>query len=225
MVVCTGGTGLGPRDVTPDAVLRVIDRELPGFGEAFRARGREQTPLADLSRAVAGSMGSTLVVAVPGSHAAVQDALAVLGPLLGHAHHVVQGADHRGLVRNTPITAAEAVAAVQRPDAGAVVTFEGRVRNHDHDRPVTALTYEAHPDADATMAQILDEARDARVSWASPVCIAQAISRSATSRSWWPCPPATAARRSRRAHGWWTRSSAGFPSGSCNVSPMGVRSG
>ena len=65
VVVCTGGTGLGPRDVTPDAVRAVIDRELPGFGEAFRARGRAVTPLADLSRAVAGSMGQTLVVAVP----------------------------------------------------------------------------------------------------------------------------------------------------------------
>jgi molybdenum cofactor synthesis domain-containing protein len=160
LVVCTGGTGLGPRDVTPDAVLRVIDRELPGFGEAFRARGRLQTPLADLSRALAGSMGSTLVAAVPGSHAAVEDALAVLGPLLEHAHHVVRGADHRRLVRATPISAAETVAAVQRPDAGAVVTFEGRVRDHDHDRPVTSLVYEAHPDADSTMARILAEARD-----------------------------------------------------------------
>ena len=53
VVVCTGGTGLGPRDVTPDAVLSVIDRELPGFGEAFRALGRQHTPLADLSRAAA----------------------------------------------------------------------------------------------------------------------------------------------------------------------------
>jgi len=160
LVVCTGGTGLGPRDVTPDAVLSVIDRELPGFGEAFRARGRLQTPLADLSRAVAGSMGPTLVAAVPGSHAAVDDALAVLGPLLEHAHQVVRGADHRGLVRGTPISAAETSTAVQRPDAGAVVTFEGRVRDHDHDRSVASLVYEAHPDADATMARILAEARD-----------------------------------------------------------------
>ena len=89
LVLCTGGTGLGP-GCDPDAVLSVIDRELPGFGEAFRARGRAQTPLADLSRAVAGSMGATLVVAIPGSHGAVADGLAVLGPLLEHAHHVVQ---------------------------------------------------------------------------------------------------------------------------------------
>ena len=84
VVVCTGGTGLGPRDVTPDAVRSVIDRELPGFGEAFRARGRAQTPLADLSRAVAGSMGPALVAAIPGSHGGVRDGLAVLGDLLDH---------------------------------------------------------------------------------------------------------------------------------------------
>jgi molybdenum cofactor synthesis domain-containing protein len=159
VVVCTGGTGLGPRDVTPDAVLAVIDRELPGFGEAFRARGRQQTPLADLSRACAGSMGSTLVVAIPGSHGAVTDGLAVLAPLLEHAHHVIEGADHRGLVRTTPITAAEVEAEVRRADAGAVVTFEGRVRDHDHGREVTSLLYEGHPEADLILREVVSEAR------------------------------------------------------------------
>lgn len=160
VVVCTGGTGLGPRDVTPDAVQAVLDRELPGFGEAFRARGRASTPLADLSRAVAGAMGSTLVVAVPGSHGAVADALAVLGPLLEHTHHVIAGADHRGLVRQTPITAAEVSAAVQRDDAGAVVVFEGRVRDHDHGRPVESLRYEGHPEADLILREVVSRAHD-----------------------------------------------------------------
>jgi molybdenum cofactor synthesis domain-containing protein len=159
VVVCTGGTGLGPRDVTPDAVKSVIDRDLPGFGEAFRARGRTQTPLADLSRACAGSMGTTLVVAVPGSHGAVRDALAVLGPLLEHSHAVIAGADHRRLVRDTPITATEVQAEVRRADAGAIVTFEGRVRDHDHDRAVTSLLYEGHPEADLIMREVLSEAR------------------------------------------------------------------
>ena len=158
VVVCTGGTGLGPRDVTPDAVLAVIDRQLPGFGEAFRARGRRATPLADLSRAVAGTMGSSLVVALPGSHGAVADGLAVLGPLLEHAHHVMAGADHRGLVRATPITSAEAEAEVRRTDAGAVVVFEGRVRDHDHGRQVTALRYEGHPEADLILREVVAEA-------------------------------------------------------------------
>ncbi|MFN8184036.1 MAG: molybdopterin-binding protein [Candidatus Nanopelagicales bacterium] len=159
VVVCTGGTGLGPRDVTPDAVREVIDRELPGFGEAFRARGRATTPLADLSRALAGSMGPTLVVAVPGSRAAVADALAVLGPMLDHAQHVMAGADHRGLVRGTPITATEVEVAVRREDAGAVVVFEGRVRDHDHDRSVTSLRYEGHPEADLILQEVVSQAR------------------------------------------------------------------
>jgi len=157
VVVCTGGTGLGPRDVTPDAVLALIDRELPGFGEAFRARGRAQTPLADLSRAVAGTRAGTLLVAIPGSHGAIADGLAVLGPLLDHAHHVIAGADHRGVVRSTPITTAEIEAAVRTPDAGAVVVFEGRVRDHDHGRPVISLTYEGHPEADQVLRAILAE--------------------------------------------------------------------
>lgn len=158
VIVCTGGTGLGPRDVTPDAVQRVIDRDLPGFGEAFRALGRQQTPLADLSRACGGSMGSTLVVAVPGSHGAVRDALTVLGPLLDHAHAVIAGADHRRLVRDTPITTAEVEAQVRREDAGALVTFEGRVRDHDHGRSVTSLLYEGHPEADLVLREVIAEA-------------------------------------------------------------------
>jgi molybdenum cofactor synthesis domain-containing protein len=158
VIVCTGGTGLGPRDVTPDAVMSLIDRELPGFGEAFRARGRAQTPLADLSRAIAGSRAGTLLVAIPGSHGAIRDGLAVLGPLLDHTHQVIAGADHRGLVRSTPITTAEIEAAVTRPDAGAVVVFEGRVRDHDHDRTVASLTYEGHPDAQAVLQAVVAEA-------------------------------------------------------------------
>lgn len=158
VVVASGGTGLGPRDVTPEAVRRVIDRELPGFGEAFRALGRSKNPLADLSRAVAGARGGTLVVAIPGSPGAVGDALAVLGPLLGHATAVATGADHRGYVRETPLSAAEASAAVQRDDAGAVVVFEGRVRDHDGGRTVQSLLYEAHPDAHSVMKDVLADA-------------------------------------------------------------------
>lgn len=159
VVVCTGGTGLGPRDVTPEAVRCVIERELPGFGEAFRSRGRAATPLADLSRAVAGTAGSTFVVALPGSPSGVADGLAVLGPLLGHVHQVMAGADHRSLVRTTALSVDEVRAAVTGDAAGAVVTFEGRVRDHDHGRQVSALTYEGHPRADAVMREVLDDAR------------------------------------------------------------------
>lgn len=159
VVVVSGGTGVGPRDVTPEAVRQVIDRELPGFGEAFRARGRVTNPLADLSRAVAGTRGSAFVAAVPGSPGAVADAMAVLGPLLGHATAVVGGVDHRGYVRDAPLSATEAAAAVQRDDAGAVVVFEGRVRDHDEGREVRSLLYEAHPDADAVLKEVLADAR------------------------------------------------------------------
>ena len=71
-----------------------------------------------------------------------------------------RGADHRGLVRATPITVAEVETAVTRPDAGAVVVFAGRVRDHDHGRSVAALTYEAHPDADKVMADVLADASE-----------------------------------------------------------------
>jgi len=160
VVVVSGGTGVGPRDVTPEAVRQMIDRELPGFGEAFRALGRAKSPLADLSRAVAGTRGQTLVAAVPGSPGAVADALQVLGPLLTHTTAVLRGADHRGLVRSTPLTAAEASASVQREEAGAVVVFEGRVRNHDAGREVLSLMYEAHPDAEHVMRDLLREASE-----------------------------------------------------------------
>lgn len=158
LVVASGGTGLGPRDVTPEAVRRVIDRELPGFGEAFRALGRAKNPLADLSRAVAGTRDNQFLVAVPGSPGAVADALAVLSPLLGHLTAVIDGAGHRGYVRDSPLSAAEASAAVQRDEAGAVVLFEGRVRDHDGGREVESLLYEAHPDADSVMKEVLADA-------------------------------------------------------------------
>ena len=76
LVVTTGGTGFGPRDVTPEATRAVIDREAPGLAEAMRAAGLAQTPMAALSRAVAGSVGGTLVVNLPGSPAGVRESSA-----------------------------------------------------------------------------------------------------------------------------------------------------
>ena len=91
LVVTTGGTGLTPRDVTPQATLEVIDYEVPGLAEAMRAVGRAKTPLADLSRGVVGVIDRSLVVNVPGSPRAALESIAALEPTLVHALETLRG--------------------------------------------------------------------------------------------------------------------------------------
>lgn len=91
LVLTTGGTGLGPRDVTPQATLEVIDYEVPGLTEAMRAEGLKQTPMAMLSRAIAGVRGRTLIVNLPGSPRGVRENLSVLLPVLPHALETLRG--------------------------------------------------------------------------------------------------------------------------------------
>jgi molybdopterin adenylyltransferase len=91
LVVTTGGTGVAPRDVTPDATRDVIDREVPGLAEAMRAESRKRVPTAVLSRAVAGIRGTTLIVNLPGSPGGAGDNLNVILPVLPHAVEKIRG--------------------------------------------------------------------------------------------------------------------------------------
>ena len=91
LVVTTGGTGLGPRDVTPEATRAVIEREAPGLAEEMRAAGRGSTPLAALSRGIAGTRGSTLIVNVPGSERGATESLSAIIPALPHALDLLAG--------------------------------------------------------------------------------------------------------------------------------------
>ena len=91
LVVTTGGTGLGPRDVTPQATSMLIDYEVPGIAELMRRAGVESTPMAALSRGIVGVRGRTLVLNVPGSVRGATESLEAVLPVLGHAIHLLHG--------------------------------------------------------------------------------------------------------------------------------------
>lgn len=90
LLLTTGGTGLSPHDVTPDATLAVVERQVPGLAEAIRQRGWLETERAALSRAVAGVRGQTLIINLAGSPAAVRSGLGAVGSLLAHAVAIIQ---------------------------------------------------------------------------------------------------------------------------------------
>jgi molybdenum cofactor synthesis domain-containing protein len=91
VVVTTGGTGLGPRDVTPQATASVIDFEVPGIGESMRRAGAASTPMAALSRSMAGVRGQTLIINVPGSPKGATESLEAVMPALAHAIKLLHG--------------------------------------------------------------------------------------------------------------------------------------
>lgn len=96
LVVTTGGTGLTPRDVTPQATRATVDYEVPGLAEAMRAAGRAKTPLADLSRGVVGVLGRSLVVNLPGSPRGASESFDAIAPTLDHALETLAGPHDHG---------------------------------------------------------------------------------------------------------------------------------
>lgn len=91
VIFTTGGTGLSQRDVTPEATMQVVDKMVPGITEAIRAKTYSLTPMAMLSRAVAGVRGDCLIINLPGSPRAVRDCLKVVLPVIPHAVEIIQG--------------------------------------------------------------------------------------------------------------------------------------
>ena len=94
LIVTTGGTGISPTDVTPEATAPHIQKLLPGIPEALRAYSREKVPTTDLSRGIAGTSGSTLIINLPGSPGAVKDGLVIIERLAAHIHEQLRGKDH-----------------------------------------------------------------------------------------------------------------------------------
>ena len=94
LIVTTGGTGVSPTDVTPEASAPFIEKHIPGFAEALRAYSRDKVPTSDLTRGLAGTHGSTLIINLPGSQGAVRDGLVIIERLAVHILDQLDGQDH-----------------------------------------------------------------------------------------------------------------------------------
>jgi molybdenum cofactor synthesis domain-containing protein len=91
LILTTGGTGVSPRDVTPEATMKVVERLIPGIGELMRQKSLDKTPMASLSRAVAGVRGQTLIINLPGSPGGALENLEAVWPVIGHAVEKIRG--------------------------------------------------------------------------------------------------------------------------------------
>jgi molybdenum cofactor synthesis domain-containing protein len=94
LIIMTGGTGLSNRDVTPEAVIPMLDRRIPGIEEAIRAYGQDRTPYAMLSRSVVGFKGNTLIMALPGSTAGASESMDAVFPSILHLFKILNGFNH-----------------------------------------------------------------------------------------------------------------------------------
>lgn len=181
VIVTAGGTGITSRDLTPEATAPLISRRIPGIENLLRDNPR--VPSAALSRGLAGIVehrGSrAFVLNAPGSVGGVRDAVGAVGPRLAHIVEQLDDSDHplaftpheaaTRRVQNRGESDGRLAELVGTPAAGAIVTFRGQVRDHDEGRAVVAIDYEAHPDADAVVRRIAEDA--ARGSGASRIAV------------------------------------------------------